>query len=102
MRLIIGSFTYVLPDGRGLPKMAGLDRDDYISGYREMTSAGHERGGKIALQLVHSGAQTKTKSIEGKIPLAPSTVSISPSARFCTTESAENAEKLQRSLPALH
>lgn len=74
MGLIISSFTYVLPGGKGLPKMGGLDRDDYIPGYRKMTTAVHQRGGKIALQLVHSGAQTKTKWIEGYTPLAPSAV----------------------------
>lgn len=72
--LIISSFTYVLPNGRGLPKQMGLDRDEYIPGYRKMTDAVHERGGRIALQLVHAGAQTKTKWIEGCTPLAPSAV----------------------------
>ncbi len=72
--LIITSFTYVLPGGRGLPKSAGLDRDDYVPGYRRLTQAVHQRGGKIALQLVHAGAQTRTKWIEGYTPLAPSAV----------------------------
>lgn len=74
MGLIITSFVYVLPGGKGLPKSAGLDRDDYIPGYRKMTSAVHKRGGRIALQLVHAGAQTKTKWIEGYTPLAPSAI----------------------------
>ncbi len=72
--LIISGFTYVLEDGRGLPKSAGLDRDDYVPGYRNLTAAVHERGGKIALQLVHAGGQTKTKWIGGHTPLAPSAV----------------------------
>lgn len=74
MGLIISGFTYVLEGGRALPKMAGLDRDDYVSGYRKLTSAVHERGPKIALQLVHAGAQTRTKWIEGHTPLAPSSI----------------------------
>jgi 2,4-dienoyl-CoA reductase-like NADH-dependent reductase (Old Yellow Enzyme family) len=72
--LIFSSFTYVLEGGRGLPKMAGLDRDDYVPGYHKLTSAVHERGSKIALQLVHAGAQTRTKWIEGHTPLAPSAI----------------------------
>ena len=72
--LIISSFTYVLEGGRGLPQMCGLHRDDNIPGYRTLTPAVHERGGKIALQLVHAGAQTRTKWIEGHTPLAPSAV----------------------------
>jgi len=72
--LIISSFTYVLPGGRGLPKMSGFDRDDYVPGYRKMTDAVHARGGKIALQLMHAGAQTRMKWIEGHSPLAPSAV----------------------------
>lgn len=72
--LIIGSFTYVLDGGRGLPKMAGLDRDDHVPSYRKMTSGVHDRGGKIALQLVHAGSQTKNKWTEGHTPLAPSAV----------------------------
>jgi len=72
--LIISSFTYVLEGGRGLPKSAGLHRDDYVPGYKELTSAVHERGGKIALQLVHAGAQTRTKWIGEHTPLAPSAV----------------------------
>lgn len=74
MGLIISGVTYVLEGGRGLPKSAGLDRDDYISGYQKMTDAVHERGGKIALQLAHAGAQTRTRWIEGYTPLAPSPV----------------------------
>jgi len=72
--LIISSFTYVLEGGRGLPKMAGLDRDDYVPGYQKLTSAVHERGGKIALQLVHAGAQTRAKWIEGHTAIAPSAI----------------------------
>jgi 2,4-dienoyl-CoA reductase-like NADH-dependent reductase (Old Yellow Enzyme family) len=74
MGLIISSFTYVLEGGRGLPKQAGLDRDDYVPGHRKLTSAVHERGGKIALQLMHAGAQTRAKWIEGHTALAPSAI----------------------------
>jgi 2,4-dienoyl-CoA reductase-like NADH-dependent reductase (Old Yellow Enzyme family) len=74
MGLIVSSFTYVLEGGRGLPKQAGLDRDDYVPGHRKLTSAVHERGGKIALQLMHAGAQTRAKWIEGHIALAPSAI----------------------------
>lgn len=97
MGLIISSFTYVLPGGRGLPKMAGLDRDDYIPGYEKMTTAVHQRGGKIALQLVHAGAQTKTKWIEGYTPLGPSAVE---DRTYRTTPRQMTVEDIERVIEA--
>ena len=88
MGLIISGVTYVLEGDRGLPKSAGLDRDNHISGYRETTNAVHERGGKIALQLAHGGAQTRTRAPRSlRDHLEPNPV------HLCTAEPTESRER---------
>ena len=71
--LIISGYTFVRPEGRQMPGKMGIHTDDFADNFRNLTSAVHEAGGKIAVQLVHSGGQTDSKNA-GRQPLAPSAV----------------------------
>ncbi|MDD2468965.1 MAG: NADH:flavin oxidoreductase, partial [Desulfobulbus sp.] len=53
--LIISSHSYVSPEGQGTPWQLGIYDDKLIPKLRELTSAVHENGGKIIMQLAHAG-----------------------------------------------
>ncbi len=73
--LIISGYAFVLPEGKQLPGKMGIHTDDFARDYKKMTSAVHDAGGKIAIQLVHAGGQTDSKNA-GRQPLAPSAVKV--------------------------
>ncbi|MBU0966234.1 MAG: NADH:flavin oxidoreductase [Proteobacteria bacterium] len=54
--LIICSHSYVSPEGQGTPWQIGVYRDELVDGLKELTSAVHDDGGRIVMQLAHAGA----------------------------------------------
>jgi 2,4-dienoyl-CoA reductase-like NADH-dependent reductase (Old Yellow Enzyme family) len=73
--LIVSGYTFVLPEGKGFPGKMGIHTDDFTGDYENLTSAVHDAGGKIAVQLVHAGGQTNS-TYTGRQPLAPSAVQV--------------------------
>jgi len=69
--LIISSHAYVRPDGQAGLGQLGIYKDDLIPGLREMTTAVHDSGGKIVIQLSHAG-NFAAKKLTGKPPLVVS------------------------------
>lgn len=58
--LIVTGYAYVLKSGQSFPDMNGIQDDDHIPGYRRMTRAVHDAGGKIVMQIVHCGLMSET------------------------------------------
>jgi 2,4-dienoyl-CoA reductase-like NADH-dependent reductase (Old Yellow Enzyme family) len=71
--LIITGHTYVDPRGQAGPWQLGIGSDGHIPRLKEMTSAVHNQGGKIVMQLAHAGLMADTEQT-GTLPLAPSAV----------------------------
>lgn len=69
--LIISSHAYVSPEGQGTPWQLGVYKDELIPKLREMTSAVHDNGGKIIMQLAHAG-QFAEEQLTGRPALAVS------------------------------
>ena len=69
--LIITGFSSVQKDGRALPLQLEIHSDDMLPGLSQMTNAVHKAGGKIAMELVHAGAQASPELI-GQTPMGPS------------------------------
>jgi 2,4-dienoyl-CoA reductase-like NADH-dependent reductase (Old Yellow Enzyme family) len=69
--LIISSHAYVSPEGQAGPWQVGVYDDKLIPGLEAMTTAVHESGGKIVIQLAHAGYFANPKLI-GQTPMAPS------------------------------
>ena len=63
--LIVPGFAYVLKNGQWAPDMNGIQDDEHIPGYRNMTSAVHDAGGKIVLQIAHTGSMALTTAQTG-------------------------------------
>jgi 2,4-dienoyl-CoA reductase-like NADH-dependent reductase (Old Yellow Enzyme family) len=70
--LIITGLAYVSRDGK-IDAMKGIDTDEHISNYRELTERVHHNGSRIAMQIVHAGRQTTQEMISTQ-PMAPSAV----------------------------
>ena len=73
--LIVSGYTFVRPEGKGLPGKMGIHTDDFEGDYKNMIRAVHDIGGKIAVQLVHAGGQTSSENA-GRQPLAPSAIQV--------------------------
>jgi len=59
--LIVTGYQYVLPNGMELPYMIGNYDDDQTKGLVRLVEAVHSGGGRIAAQIVHTGARANTK-----------------------------------------
>ena len=70
--LIISEATIIRPDGQGYPNTPGLFNEKQISGWRKVTDAVHQKGGKIFAQLWHTGRVAHPHFFEGEYVLAPS------------------------------
>jgi 2,4-dienoyl-CoA reductase-like NADH-dependent reductase (Old Yellow Enzyme family) len=77
--LIVTGITSVHPSGRTRVFQNVIDDDDSIHGFRRLTTAVHERGAKIAVQLHHGGRDAAGFFKEnGEKAIAPSVVPNDP------------------------
>ena len=53
--LIITGVANVRSDGQWVPRQLGAFKDEFIDGYKNMTKAVHNEGGKIVMQIAHGG-----------------------------------------------
>jgi 2,4-dienoyl-CoA reductase-like NADH-dependent reductase (Old Yellow Enzyme family) len=64
--LIITGYTYVHKEGQAGPRQLGIDHDDFIPSLRNLTTAVHDDGGKIVLQLADTGAFSRSTIPDAK------------------------------------
>lgn len=72
--LIISEATSVEPMGVGYPNTPGIWSKEQVEGWKLVTDAVHEKGGRIILQLWHVGRISDPIYLDGKAPVAPSAV----------------------------
>ncbi len=73
--LIITEGTAPSPNGVGYPRIPGIYNDDQIQAWKPVTTAVHERDGKIFMQLMHTGRVSHPDNMpEGTTIYAPSAV----------------------------
>jgi N-ethylmaleimide reductase len=73
--LIISEATSVSPCGYGYPNTPGIFTEAHVAGWQKITSAIHEAGGRIFLQLWHVGRISHPAyQPDGGIPVAPSAI----------------------------
>lgn len=73
--LIISEATQVSPQGKGYAFTPGIYSEAQIDGWRRVTDAVHEEGGRIILQLWHVGRISHPDlQPDGNAPVAPSAI----------------------------
>ena len=73
--LIVSEASQVSRRGLGYPDTPGIYTDEQVAGWRLVTDAVHEAGGRIFLQLWHVGRISHTSlQPDGELPVAPSAV----------------------------
>jgi len=73
--LIITEGTSPSPNGLGYSRIPGCFSKEQVEGWMKVTSAVHKRGGKIYLQLMHTGRISHTLNLpEGAQIIAPSAI----------------------------
>jgi len=65
--LIVTGNAYVRGDGRTRPTQMAIDSDALLPGLTQMAEAVHREGGKIAVQIAHSGCYSAP--VDGGMPL---------------------------------
>lgn len=73
--LIVTEGAPVSAVGRGYSMTPGIYTEEHIEGWRKVTQAVHEEGGKIFIQLWHVGRRSHS-SVSGEQPLAPSAIKV--------------------------
>jgi len=73
--LIITEGTSPSPNGLGYARIPGIYSQEQVEGWKKVTEAVHSAGGKIVVQLMHSGRISHALNLpEGAVVLAPSAV----------------------------
>lgn len=75
--LIVTEATQVTPEGIGYLGTPGIHLETQVEGWRKVTDAVHEAGGRIFLQLWHVGRVSHSSfQPNGQLPVAPSAIAI--------------------------
>ena len=80
--LIVSEATAVDPMGVGYPDTPGIWSSEQVEGWKGVTRAVHEAGGRILLQLWHVGRISDPIYLDGKLPVAPSAIAPSGHVRL--------------------
>jgi N-ethylmaleimide reductase len=80
---IIAEATYVHPQGKGYAFTPGIYSEAQIAGWKKVTDAVHDAGGKIFLQIWHVGRVSHSSlQPNGALPVAPSALKVSEGQAF--------------------
>ena len=73
--LLITEATAISHQGQGYADVPGLYAPEQINGWKQVTSAVHQAGGKVVVQLWHVGRVSHTAlQPDGAAPVAPSAI----------------------------
>jgi 2,4-dienoyl-CoA reductase-like NADH-dependent reductase (Old Yellow Enzyme family) len=72
--IIFSEATSVTPMGVGYPDTPGIWSPEQIDGWKSVTRAVHDAGGRMLLQLWHVGRISHPNYLNGALPVAPSAI----------------------------
>lgn len=97
--MILSEATSISPQGVGYPNTPGICSDEQVAGWKLVTSAVHQAGGQILLQLWHVGRISDPVYLDGTLPVAPSAIAakghvslIRPLKDYVTPRALETSE----------
>ncbi|MEM6794915.1 MAG: alkene reductase, partial [Acidobacteriota bacterium] len=74
--LILTEATAISPQANGWVQSPGIYTDAMVEGWKEVTEAIHRRGGRVFLQLWHTGRASHSDFHNGELPVAPSALAL--------------------------
>ena len=80
--LIISEATSVAAMGVGYPDTPGIWSPEQVAGWKLVTKAVHDAGGRMLLQLWHVGRVSHPFYLDGKQPVAPSAIAVDGPVRL--------------------
>lgn len=97
--LIVTEATSISPQGVGYPSTPGIWSEEQVVGWRKITDAVHQAGGKIVIQLWHVGRVSDPIHLNGELPVAPSAIApeghvtlVRPQRPYVTPRALETGE----------
>ncbi len=97
--LILSEATSVTPQGVGYAATPGIWSHEQVAGWKLVTDAVHQAGGKIFLQLWHVGRISDPMFLNGDLPVAPSAIAakgyvslVRPKREYVTPRALDLAE----------
>ena len=87
--LIITEGTAPSPNGLGYPRIPGLFNAAQVAGWKQVTDAVHSKGGKIVVQLMHTGRVTHIANLPAGAEV------LGPSADPCPGEMFTDSQGMQ-------
>ncbi|MES2438277.1 MAG: alkene reductase [Verrucomicrobiota bacterium] len=97
--MILTEATSITPQGVGYPNTPGIWSEEQVEGWKLVTSAVHQAGGQILLQLWHVGRISDPVYLDGELPVAPSAIApaghvslVRPLKEFVTPRALELSE----------
>ncbi len=72
--LIISEATFISSQAVGYRNAPAIWNDQHVAGWKKVTEAVHQKGGKIVLQLWHVGRISDPELLEGNLPVSSSAV----------------------------
>lgn len=97
--LILTEATAVSPMGVGYADTPGIWSEAQVQGWKKITKAVHEQGGRIFMQLWHVGRISDPIFLDGQLPMAPSAIApsghvslVRPQKAYVTPRALETSE----------
>src|SRR5450830_1649113 len=87
--LIVTEGTSPSPNGLGYPRIPGLFNADQVGGWKLVTEAVHAKGGKIVVQLMHTGRVTHTANLPAGAEV------VGPNSAICPGEMYTDSQGMQ-------
>ena len=80
---ILSEATSVSPMGVGYPDTPGIWSAEQVEGWKLVTKAVHDAGGRILCQLWHVGRISDPIYLNGELPIAPSAIAAATAPSSC-------------------
>ncbi|MFC3652824.1 alkene reductase [Dyella humi] len=80
--LIVTEGTSPSPNGLGYPRIPGLFNDAQVRGWKAVTEAVHAKGGKIVVQLMHTGRVTQAANLPTGAEVLGPTADVCPGEMY--------------------
>lgn len=84
--LIITEGTSPSPNGLGYARIPGLFNEAHVQGWKQVTDAVHAQGGKIFVQLMHTGRVAHVANLPAGAEVLAPTAEVCPGEMFTDTQ----------------